>query len=171
MLANVAERTGPARDVLESLIDQAMAARAASDGEHRASFDSLCGALQGLRQESLRSAVRRLARQARPGDPAGAAKLMDRAYSVRSAIVHGGARVDLDLLADLRPLVQDVVRFQTLRAAGRGLRRSGAQDCRRSRTCWPGVIPVIFGQSLSLRCRHPRHRRRWGDGPDRLTTA
>ncbi|MCA1695695.1 MAG: hypothetical protein LC749_13755, partial [Actinobacteria bacterium] len=114
VLADPQPRTGPARDLLESFIDQAAAARAATPGEQRESFDALCGALQNLRSESLRSAVRRLAREARPADSATAARTMDSGYSARSAIVHRGARAEPDLVGELRPLIQDMVRLRTL---------------------------------------------------------
>ncbi len=114
ILADPGERRGPARRLLESLIDQADRARQASEKPDREAFDALCEALQGLRRESLRSSVRRLAREARPGDPGAAAKLIDRAYGARSGVVHHGAHVDVDLVTELRPLVQDIVRFRTL---------------------------------------------------------
>lgn len=120
ILADPRERTGPARQLLESMIGQADRARQATETADREAFDALCGALQGLRSESLRSAVRRLAREARPSQAATAAKLMDRAYGARSAIVHRGARVDIDLVTGFRPLIQDMVRCRTFSARADG---------------------------------------------------
>lgn len=74
ILAEPRQRTGPSRDLLESLIGQAADARRRASAEHRESFDALCGGLQSLRSESLRSAVRRLAREARPADPGAASE-------------------------------------------------------------------------------------------------
>lgn len=41
---------------------------------------------------------------------------MDQAYGARSAIVHRGARVDIDLVTVFRPVIQDMVRCRALRA-------------------------------------------------------
>lgn len=114
ILAEPGQRVGRARELLEALIDQAAAARRTAEGSDRGAVDALYGALQSLRSESLRSAVRRLARAARPDDPASAAKLIDDAYSARSAVVHRGARVDVTLVTELRPLLQDMVRLRTI---------------------------------------------------------
>lgn len=120
MLASPRERTGPARQLLESLIAQGAQACQSSDKADREAFDALCGGLQGLRFESLRAAVRRLAREARPADASSAAKLMDEAYSARSAIVHRGARVSVDLVTAFRPLIQDMVRCRAINAGADG---------------------------------------------------
>ena len=114
ILAEPQRRKGPAQELLEALINQATAATCTAEGVDRGQFEALCHGLQRLRYESLGSAARRLARAARPDDPATAAKLMGEAYSARSAIVHRGARVDVQLVTDLRPLVQDMVRFRTM---------------------------------------------------------
>lgn len=114
ILAEPQQREGPARELLEALINKASAASRTAQSVDRVKIEALCHGLQRLRYESLGSAARRLARAARPDDPAAAAKLMGEAYSARSAIIHRGARVDVQLVTDLRPLVQDMVRLRTL---------------------------------------------------------
>ena len=56
---------------------------------------SLNGRLLQLRQESIRQALRRLARTALPNQP-DAPQLIDDAYALRSQLVHNGVPADLD---------------------------------------------------------------------------
>lgn len=72
---------------------------------------SLEGRLLQLRQESIRQALRRLARTALPNQPE-APQLIDDAYALRSQLVHNGMPADLD--TDLERESQAVAR--TIRA-------------------------------------------------------
>lgn len=57
---------------------------------------SLEGRLCQLRQESIRQALKRLARDALPNQPE-ASRLIDDAYALRSQLIHNGVPADLDV--------------------------------------------------------------------------
>lgn len=57
---------------------------------------SLRGRLTQLRKESIRQALRRLVRDTLPNEP-DAAEIVDRAYALRSELVHSGQTSDADL--------------------------------------------------------------------------
>lgn len=71
---------------------------------------SLEGRLLQLRQESIRQALKRLARETLPNQP-DAAQVIDEAYTLRSQIIHSGVPTDLDIDLDRESrLVSRVIR-------------------------------------------------------------
>jgi hypothetical protein len=112
VLAERPERKGAIRDLVDKLIDDAMAARAAARLADRATFDPLVSALEDLKLVSISASIRQLARAARPGDAQNAAKLAVRSYGCRSGLIHRG-RADIDptvAAEEVSPLVLDMLR-------------------------------------------------------------
>lgn len=99
---------GPAVAAFVDQCVQQLRANADIQPELKSSLD---GRLLQLRQESIRQALRRLARTALPNQPE-APQLIDDAYALRSQLVHNGVPADLD--TDLERESQAVSR--TIRA-------------------------------------------------------
>lgn len=85
---------------------------------------SLEGRLLQLRQESIRQALRRLARETLPNQP-DAAQVIDKAYTLRSQIIHSGIPADLDLDLDresrvVSRIIRDIYASMLNRKLARG---------------------------------------------------
>ena len=102
------EPLGPAVSLFIEECAQQLRTSADIQSELKASLE---GRLLQLRQESVRQALRRLARTALPNQPE-ASRLIDEAYALRSQLIHKGVPADLDI--DLENESQAVSR--TIRA-------------------------------------------------------
>ncbi len=87
------EPMGPAVALFVDECCQQLRASAGIQQELKASLE---GRLLQLRQESVRQALRRLARTALPNQPE-ASRLIDEAYALRSQLIHSGVPADLDV--------------------------------------------------------------------------
>ncbi len=113
------ENLGP---TVSAYVDEALAVLGrASDIEERVRT-SLCGRINQLRQESVRQAIFRLADSWFPGCVE-IRKRIDRAYSLRSELLHEGAFADpdVDLTSEMNR-ISTVLRTLYERASGRPLR-------------------------------------------------
>lgn len=87
--------------------------------------ESLAGRLRQLRQESIRQALKRLAREILPNQPE-AADLVDDAYALRSQLIHTGVPADLDIdLERESRVVSRVIRDMYASILNRKLARAG----------------------------------------------
>ena len=80
-----------------AVVDELSDKLAAADAIPRELRESLQGRLRQLKQESVRQALKRLCGQWLPGEP-DAWKKLDKAYGLRSEMLHEGRPQDLDML-------------------------------------------------------------------------
>jgi len=113
VLADRRAREGAAAALLGSFMEQCSKARASAAGAERNALDSLRGGLEDLRSQSISTAIRMLAAEARPADPDVVA-LANRIYACRSDLLHTG-RADEDprkLGPDTRALAIDMLKVR-----------------------------------------------------------
>lgn len=109
---------------VSSYVDKALAVLNSATGIDQKVRASLCGRINQLRQESVRQALFRLAVSLLPGHTQ-IQEQIDRAYSLRSELLHEGtiADPDIDLTAEMNKIAS-VLRTVYELASGRPLRAS-----------------------------------------------
>jgi hypothetical protein len=119
VLADQRPRPEVAARHVEALISSTRTLKNKTDSDGRRALDSLLGALEGLRVQSITSAVGDLVRTHAPGlvvDNVPADRFAVRCYSIRSDLVHEGRSEECDAALPHLQLLADEILLRMMRA-------------------------------------------------------